>query len=142
MGTPFDEVIDMSLITIRDYKLDKLYMVDKTTFDLVFEGFLTRVEPDFICFQSLDYDLLSKSFISTLTRLEISILADLIVMCWFTSKVQDVTEFQGHMSDREFKKHSEANNLAKKTDYLDGLREKLEQKTTRYSLVNLDKCGL
>lgn len=143
MGTPFDEVIDMALITIRDYKIDNLYVVNKPIFDVLFEGLLRKAKPKFVgCFQSLDIDLASKSFISTLTDKEIDIMADLINIVWFTSKVQDVTEFQGHMSDREYKKHSEANNLAKKTDYLDRLKEKLRQDIVDYHIADLSKCGL
>jgi len=140
LGTPFEKVIDMALLVIQDFRLDNLYNVNKATFDLLFEGWLRKAKPKFVgCLQSLDIDLETKSFISILSDKEIDILADGIVIVWFTNKVQDVSEFGGHMSDSEFKKHSEANNLAKKKEYLDGLQEKMRQDITDYHIQNLDK---
>ena len=88
MATTFNDIIDMALITIQDYKLDELYSTSQANFETITEGFLLRGLPKFnTCRQSLDYDLNTKSFVSTFTPLEISILSDLWVEEWFEYQV-------------------------------------------------------
>ena len=69
---------------------------------------------------------------------EKNILADLMVIEWFTSKIQDVTQFQGSLSTREFKKFSEANNLKVKSEYKNRLIENVEQAITDYQVAHLE----
>lgn len=133
MATTFNDIIDMALITIKDYKLDELYSTSQANFETITEGFLLRGLPKFnTCRQSLDYDLNTKSFVSTFTPLEISILSDLWVEEWFEYQVNNVTQFNGKMTTNDFKHYSEAENLKQKSEYLDKLREKRSQEMTNY----------
>lgn len=152
--TPFTDVYDKALITISDYKLDELARNDYEAFLLHLEGILVNAIPDFDgCLKSLDYDYLNSVeyisdvepieikvpfFIETLDRKEISILSKLMVINWFTSKIQDVTQFQGSLITREFKKFSEANNLKQKSSYLNELIERFEQEVTDYQLSHIE----
>lgn len=147
--TYFSEVYDYSLITIKDYKLDKLAKEDYDSFLLYLESILIRAIPKFDgCLNSLEYEYIEEEnengeikrvpvFKSDLTIKEKSILADLMIITWFTSKVQDVTQFQGSLNTREFKKFSESNNLKQKNIYLMQLKEEFEQEITDYQNNNL-----
>lgn len=139
MATKFSDIIDMALLTIQDYKLDTLYTTNPEDFNAITNGFLLRGLPEFTnCKNSLAYDSDTQQFTSTLTPLEISILADLWVYEWFNFHVQNVTQFENKMTPSDFKHFSEAENLKQKSEYLDRLREKHSQKMTDYSLFNLD----
>lgn len=139
MATTFNDIIDMALITIQDYKLNEMYTTNQSDFETITEGFLLRGLPKFnTCRQSLDYDLETKSFVSTFTKIEISILSDLWVEEWFEFQVNNVTQFNGKMTTNDFKHYSEAENLKQKSDYLDRLREKRFQEMTNYDYA--DNC--
>lgn len=140
MGTPFEDVYDRALITIVDYKLNSLAQSDYTSFLLYMQGILVKSIPDFDeCFTSLDYDLslIEPSFENYLSNKEINILADIMVYNWFSGKINDVTQFQGHLNNKEFKSHSEAQNLKEKSEYLDRLREKYKQSIIDYQVSNI-----
>lgn len=138
MATPFKDIYGLAMITIRDYKLDNLYKLDKEAFFLTLQGFLIRGKDRFVsCIKPLDVDEVQGEFLSDLSDMEKSILADLTVIEWFTSKTQDVTQFQLHLSDKDFRTYSESNNLKEKSEYLDRLREKCRQSMVDYQLQNL-----
>lgn len=138
MATSFDTIIDMALVNIQDYKLDKLYSVNQTNFQVITDGFLKSGVPSFTeCRKSLEYDAVNRTFVADLTSLEISILADLWVYAWFYFHVNNVTQFENHMSPSDFKHFSEAANLKEKSEYLDRLREKYEQKKNNYECLDL-----
>lgn len=100
MGTPFDTVYDRALTTIRDYKLDKLAKADYESFILYWQSILEISVPDFTsCFTSLDYDITARAFNENLSNKEINILAKIMVAGWFTGQVQDVVQFQLHLSN-------------------------------------------
>ena len=81
MGTPFSEIIDMAMIGIRDYKLDTVFENDPEIFEKIMIGYLLKSVPKFTgCKQSLEYDLDTQTFNSTLDAIEIDILADLVGM--------------------------------------------------------------
>lgn len=142
MGTPFEAVYDRALVLIEDYKLNKLAQEDYESFLLELQGILERSVPDFTsCNTDLSYGEIvdengekSMSFIQDLSNKEINILSSIMVYNWFAKKVNDVTQFQGHLSDKEFKAHSEANNLKEKSEYLDRLREKYNQDIVDYEI--------
>lgn len=140
MGTPFDTVYDRALTTIRDYKLDKLAKADYESFILYWQSILEISVPDFTsCFTSLDYDITARAFNENLSNKEINILAKIMVAGWFTGQVQDVVQFQLHLSNQEFKHYAEGQNLKEKSEYLDRLREKYNQDMVDYEITNIDK---
>lgn len=139
--TAFEEIYDLALVDINDYKLNKLAVEDISSFSLHLEGLLIRAIPKFKgCLTSLEYETVDGApyFTEDLDIQEKSILADLMVIEWFTSKIQDVTQFQGSLSTREFKKFSEANNLKVKSEYKNRLIENVEQAITDYQVSHLE----
>jgi len=144
MATSFEVVYDRALTTIVDYKLDALAQSDYNNFLLYLQGILMRAIPDFNeCFTDLSYDvtLETPSFTNNLSNKEINILAEIMVYDWFSGKINDVTQFQGHLNNKEFKVHSEAQNLKEKSEYLDRLREKYRQDITDYQLINISNIS-
>lgn len=144
MPTSFDEIIDLALALIDDYKLRKLYDISQTKFLSQCDSYLIAAIPNFTrCNQSLEYDASARQFLNTLTPLEISILADLWVLEWFNKETQDSRKINALLqSSGSFKTHSAAQNLKEKAAYLDSLREKVEQKMTNYQLQNIDGISI
>lgn len=146
MGTLFEKVYDRALMIIEDYKLNKLAEQDYEAFLLYLQGTLERSIPDFTsCNTDLSYNEFEDengnmvmAFDKELSNKEINILSSIMVYNWFSRKVQDVTQFQGHLSNKEFKAHSEANNLKEKSEYLDRLREKYNQDIVDYQVEAID----
>ena len=90
--TSFDIVIDLALTTINDYKLKKLYNINKDGFQTYCDGFLIRAIPNFVrCKQPLTFNIESRTFEADLTMTEISILADLWGIEWLNKEIQDYT---------------------------------------------------
>lgn len=144
MPTSFDEIIDLALTLIDDYKLRKLYNQSEAKFLMFCDSLLLAAVPNFFrCNQSLDYDAATRQFNNQLTSLEISILADLWILEWFKKETQDSRKINALLqSSGSFKSHSAAQNLKEKTTYLDGLREKVSQKMTNYQLQNIDNISI
>ena len=144
MPTSFDEIIDLALTLIDDYKLLKLYNQSQTKFLAYCDGLLLAAVPNFFrCNQSLDYDVTQRQFNNQLTSAEISILADLWILEWFKKETQDSRKINALLqSSGSFKSHSAAQNLKEKSTYLDELREKVEQKMTNYQLQNIDNISI
>jgi predicted SAM-dependent methyltransferase len=140
MATNFDTIYDRALVTIKDYQLDALAQADYEAFLLHLQGILERAVPDFtLCNSDLSYDTENTppSFVSALNNKEVNILAELMVYNWFEGKINDVTQFQGHLNNKEFKSHSEGANLKEKSERLDRLREKIDQDIVDYQLMDL-----
>lgn len=144
MPTSFDTIIDLALVLIDDYALRKLYDASNTKFLKQCDGWLIAAIPNFTrCNQSLEYDTTNRQFVNELTPLEISILADLWILQWMKRQTQDSRKINALLqSSGSFKSHSAAQNLKEKSTYLDGLREKVEQKMTNYQLQNIDNISI
>lgn len=135
MGTPFKDVVDMALITIQDYKIDKLYNNCKSQWIKYLSGFVVKAIPHFDCSRiDLDFDISTLSFKNDLGYREIMILANWAVYEWFTREVQNVSQFNLTMTPSDFKRYAESQNLKEKSEYKDKLREIATQAMTVYSL--------
>ena len=138
MATTFDEIIDMGLSRVQDYKLDELYTVNSAYFQVITDAFLKNHLADFSsCRQSLAYDVNTRTFVSTFTIQEKSILAELWVYSWFEWHINNVTQFENVLTDNDYKRHSAAENLKQKSEYFDRIREKYSQSINDYQLANL-----
>ena len=136
--TTFDDIEDLALVTIRDYKIDNLATSDPTAFQTYMDSFLVSAVPKFTsCLQSLDYSLATRTFSSILSNIEQDILANLLVVEWMTAETQNVTQFNLHLQNREYKVYAESENLKQKSEYLDRAREKAHQLATEYQLLNI-----
>lgn len=141
MGTQISDVIDMALVSIQDYKLNKLYNVSEshTEWRDYLYGFLSLAVCDFDnCNQSLDYDLVNGTFSATLTNQEKMILSRWIVYEWFVREVNNVLQFNGKLTDNDFKHYSEAQNLQAKMEYKDRTREVVMQMMVDYEKNSID----
>lgn len=144
MATTFDEVIDMALLVIQDYKLNAIATTSPSDFKTITEGFLLRGLPEFNnCKTSLAYDSSTSTFINTLQPMEIRILADIWVEQWLIHQINNLTQMQNKMTPSDFKHYSESANLDSKSEYLDRIREKYKQEMVDYgySNINWDNWG-
>lgn len=134
--TSFDEIIDLALVTVNDYRLSKLAEQGEENFNTYVDGFLISSIPYFPeCRQSLDFDAEQRKFESDLTNLEKSILANLWVIQWYARDNQTYALYRQHLqSASSFKNHSESQNLKENSIYLDKLREELDRQKISYQL--------
>ena len=134
--TSFDEIIDLALVTVNDYRLSKLAKQGEENFNTYVDGFLISSIPYFPeCRQSLDFDAEQRQFESDLTNLEKSILANLWVIQWYARDNQTYALYRQHLqSASSFKNHSESQNLKENSVYLDKLREELDRQKISYQL--------
>lgn len=153
MNTRFDEIYDLALVVIEDYQLNNIYRQDKKTFFNFMRGLLTLGIPDFngcltdLSFHKNEIQPLEEDtepieiweFDNELSLKEKSILAKIVVYNWFKGKVQDVRQFQLHLTTREFNIKSEQANLKQKSEYLDKLKEDYLQEISEYQAHNLNK---
>ena len=138
MATTFDDIIDMGISRVQDYKLDQLYTVNPQYFQAITDAFLKNHLGDFSsCRQSLAYDLENRTFISSFTIQEQNILADLWVYSWLEWHINNVTQFENVLTDNDYKRHYAAENLKQKSEYFDRIREKYNQRITDYQLSDL-----
>ena len=138
--TSFDEIIDIALVKVDDYKIMKAYNQSQDVFKQYCDGFLINAIPNFFqCKQSLDYNVDKRKFISDLTNVEISILADFWVIEWFNREIQNSTKINALLqTSGSFKTHAASQNLKEKGAYIDKLREKVYQKITDYLLQDIN----
>lgn len=138
MGTPFSTIVDRALITIEDYKLNKLFNLAPDDFKARVTSYVVKAVPQFTqCLKSLSYDIVSKEFDETLDEMEINILADYVGIVWYQGELQDVLEFKEALQDKEFKRYSTGQNLTPRRNYLTDLYVRVSQYVTDYQIVNI-----
>jgi len=136
MGTSAEEVFDLFLSLNRDYRLDIIYNTSGSS------GLNTFLEPwllfsidEFaVCDQSLEYSTATQSFTETLTQKNKNLLAELMIMFWLQQTVQDVLQMNNFITDRDFKIHSNAQNLTAKQKAYNDKRSEMSQKLVSYKL--------
>lgn len=139
MGTSFDDVIEMALMIIRDYKLVELYKADDDEFRTVLQGYMLKGLPKFevSCIDSLEYDLENRTFARDLSSIEIDIISDWTVIMWYTDHLNDVLEFREPLRDVDFNRFATGQNLKPRQAYLEELRRKVKQDATNYQFQYL-----
>lgn len=139
MGTSFDDVIEMALMIIRDYKLVELYKADDDEFRTVLQGYMLKGLPKFevSCIDSLEYDLENRTFARDLSSIEIDIISDWTVIMWYTDQLNDVLEFKEPLRDVDFNRFASGQNLKPRQAYLEELRRKAKQDATNYQFQYL-----
>lgn len=137
--TEFDDVIDLALVEISDYRIDKLWSKSEEEFKTYVDGFLISAVPLFLqCRQSLEYDATNRLFNSDLTKTEKSILAKLWVIQWYSKDNQFFALYRQHLQNSgSFKNHSESQNLKEHSVYIDKLREEVNRLIVAYQLEDL-----
>jgi len=128
MGTSLSEVYDVFMMTVTDYRLTDLFNLSQPDFEDYLQGWLDYAIVDFpICDQDLNYNDTTKEFTDVLSRDNKIILATLMMKYWLQKAVNDVTQFNLHITDRDFKVASEAQNLREKTNHLNMVKEQCSQ---------------
>lgn len=138
--TSFDDVIDLALIEINDYRLTKLYENQTSeNFNNYVDGFLITAIPLFTkCRQSLEYNLDERTFLNDLTTSEQSILAKLWILQWYRKDNQTYALYRQHLQNSgSFKNHSESQNLKENSIYADKLKEEIDRLIVAYQLENI-----
>ena len=146
--TTFNNVRDRAMFLQQDYRLDKLYVNDNESFTMFITQFLLNSIDTFDgVLDSLSYHIEQVEqneelvdmyvFDRDLTSKEIYILALGISIEWMSNNLLDITQMNLHLSTRDFKAFSEANNLQRKSEVLNAMRENYYKNITDYQLNNI-----
>ena len=133
MGTPFSTVYDFFMMLVTDYKLNNLYTASVIDFETFLSAWLLLAIADFInCNQSLAFT--STTFDEDLTQDNIKLLAQLMKKYWLEKEIDNITQMNLHVTDKDFKVYAEANNMTAKQKRLILDKEELSQLLVDYSI--------
>lgn len=139
MGTSLSEVYDLFMQKVTDYRLIDLFDTSEPDFENYLQAFLEYAIADFtICDQSLNYSDVTKEFPVVLSRENKIVLATLMAKHWLQKNVNDITQMNLHVTDRDFKIASEAQNLREKVAHLNSTKEECSQLLIDYSYKRTD----
>lgn len=128
MATSITEIYDLFMMTVTDYRLTDLFNTSESDFENYLQAWLEFAIAEFkSCKQDLDYNTTTKEFSVTLTRQNKMILAKLMMKYWMQKNVNDITQINLHITDRDFKVASEAMNLREKVVALNAVKEECSQ---------------
>ena len=150
MNTTFKDILDRVYVTLfKDYKLDNLKKIDEQAFYTFLGGFLVNSIDMFDgCLGNLEYtekdieigeDIIVKTYEFTreLSSKEQYILSLGVAIGWYKMHLDDVTQYELHLSSKNFKTYSEQANLAKRLERINVKEENLSKEITNYQLNNL-----
>lgn len=130
-GTYTSEIYDLFMQTVTDYRLLDLFNTSQPDFETYLQAWLDYAIAEFtICDQDLTYT--NGAFSETLTTENKIILATLMMKYWLQKNVNDITQMNLHVTDRDFKVASEAQNLKEKSAYLITIKEQCSQLLNDY----------
>lgn len=139
--TSYDEILDLALVSIEDYRLNKLATESPADFKIVLEGFMIRGLPNFdVCKKDLSKrNDEVRMFEEKLDDAEKSILADWTVIMWLNKEINDTRQITAMMrNNKEAQRYSEASNLNAKAAYRAQLQEDVSYKQSRYVYKHTD----
>lgn len=154
MGTNVEQVYDIALITIRDYRLDNLAKADYSAFLKYLQGLLVKGIPEFtgnilgdltieknVTVDEDGNEITTYSFTRDLTSKEISILAETVVYNWVQSIQNDAVLLRAHLGVKEFKQLEISASMKQRSEYIDKLFEKIHYDITQLQLDNFDELS-
>lgn len=140
MTTPSSTVNDRFLARIRDWRIDSLYNTSgSTAMNEYLEPFLMDASDEFsdFCDQDLTYVVSGSAtegyFAADLSNRNIALLSKMMIKYWMQKNVSDVLQMSNHVTDRDFKSFSSAQNLKAKQDYLCEIKEEISQDLINYA---------
>lgn len=152
MSTTFSEIYeDWMLPIINDYKLDKLYTVDKNTLFEFLKGFLVNGLSDFDCLKPLTYKsqiIINEDtneeetiyvFDSDLDDDEKKIISEIAVSKYFKRLIQDVKARLPYMSQREFKKEATAPVMKQNDNWYNNLVSEYMEDIANYNMKHIEE---
>jgi hypothetical protein len=137
--TLYDEIYDLFLVSVRDYKLDNLFASTPTAFNNYLEGFLIKSIPTFTnCTKDLeDRNDTTQTFNIALSTAEKVILSNIMVYEWMAKEIQDITQMNLSLNDTDFKRYAESQNLTAKSKHQSIIREIFTQQMTNYEIKEI-----
>lgn len=137
--TSASEIYDLFMMQVTDYRLSTLFSVSEEDFETFLEAWLIFAYTEF-SHAGIDftYDPETHSFDKSLTLEEKTIMATLMAKQWLTKVVNDITQMNLHIGDRDFKVASEAMNLREKSNYLITAKETCSQLLSDYAYKHND----
>ena len=152
MSTTFSEIYeDWMLPIINDYKLDKLYTVDKNALFEFLKGFLVNGLSDFDCLKPLTYKsqiIINEDtneeetiyvFDSDLDDDEKKIISEIAVSKYFKRLIQDVKARLPYMSQREFKKEATAPVMKQNDNLYNNLVSEYMEDIANYNMKHIEE---
>lgn len=152
MSTTFNEIYeDWMLPIINDYKLDKLYTVDKNALFEFLKGFLVNGLSDFDCLKPLTYKsqiIINEDtneeetiyvFDSDLDDDEKKIISEIAVSKYFKRLIQDVKARLPYMSQREFKKEATAPVMKQNDNWYNNLVSEYMEDIANYNMKHIEE---
>lgn len=152
MLVSFKYILNRTYTTlITDYKLDNLIEIDEQAFYTFLGGFLVNSIDKFEgCLTNLSYHseeitnengetITEYIFDNELSSKEIYILCLGVAIGWYKKALDDVTQFKLHLSSKNFKSHSEQQNLQRRLERLTVMEEDFDKEINKYQLSNLNK---
>jgi len=140
MATTLDEICDLALTLIDDYRLTALYQTSgSASLNTYLEPWLLMAIDEFdLCSQTLSYSTTTQTFTLDLTQQHKNILAQIMTKYWMQKEVQDVNQMRLHLQDRDFKTFAEANNLKEKREFYNTKQEEIDRILQKYGYRNND----
>lgn len=139
MGTAFSEIYDRFMLTVTDYRLNHLFDASQEDFENYLQAWLEFSIMEFSnCDQSLSFDEDTKAFTETLSLENKVVLATLMTKYWMEKNVNDITQMNLHVTDRDFRMASESANLREKAARLNHMKETCSQMLVDYGIRRID----
>ena len=139
MTTNYNEIYDLFMLKVKDWKLETLFNTSPDDFETVLHGWMVIALPTFDnCDQSLVRNDTTETFDATLSEKNKNFIASLMVEKWLEREVQDIRQMGLHITDRDFKHYSEAQNLKEKSEHWSRIKELNSQESVKYSLNKPD----
>ena len=135
MTTSFTEVYDIFMGMQDDYRLINLFQSSPENFTTYLTGWMIPAVKDFlqVCDQDLSYNLVTKRFNQTLTIENIVVLAQIIKKYWLNRTIDDITQMNAKIQDKDFTFYSEAQNYATKQARYVEMKEEISSILNRYA---------
>lgn len=139
-NTPYQDVFDLFLQQVEDYRLDELFSASENNLSVYLTGFLVLAIPEFPqCNQNLsDRDDTEMVFYFEMTDENQKMLSKLMVKEWLSKEVKDIGQMRWTITDHDFKHYAESQNLKEKQSVLTVLTEECSQSLINYSYKNMD----
>lgn len=136
-GTNFTDVYDMFMVTVQDYQLDKLYQTSADNLNTFLQSFLKYAINDVSGFCDIpnlmeDADFTAGEFSVDIGQYNVILLAEYMKRSWAKRQIDYVTQLQALLTDTDFKRFSEANNLQAKIAYYGSIEENLGRVRAEY----------
>ena len=134
MTTPASDVFDLFMSLISDYRLDSLYLSSGSSgLNTYLESWLLYSINDFdICNQSLEYSTATQEFSVDLNTENKLMLARIMKRYWANKILNDLLGMGLHLQDRDFKTHSENENIKEKRNLLNQITEEVSKALSDY----------